>query len=376
MKRILIALTVMLTIAVSAGAMSYNQARREALFLTDKMAYELNLTPEQYDAAYEINLDYLMGVTGIDDVYSDYWTRRNLDLSYILLDWQWNAFRSATYFYKPLYWDGGYWHFGVYARYPRRHFFYFDRPTVYMTYRGDHGWRANGGRSFYYDRRNDFREPRRQELGMRDRWDRGDFGGARNTSGSFNGNNSGFDRNNGNNGFQNGNFGNRRNDNGNNRFSTSSTTDGNNRGSFGGARSSGTFSPSSTGTRPSSSSNGANSGYSQSRTSGSFGGARGNVNTGTSSGTSTSRGSFGGVRSNTSIPVQRSSGSFGAPQRSSGSFGTPTPQRNVPSVSAPSAPAQRGGSFGGARSGGSFGGGSSSSSSGSSNQRGSFGGAR
>ena len=75
------ALMMMLTASVSANAMSYEQARNEALFLTDKMAYELNLTDEQYEAAYEINLDYLMGVTSRDDVFGLYWERRNLDLS-------------------------------------------------------------------------------------------------------------------------------------------------------------------------------------------------------------------------------------------------------------------------------------------------------
>ena len=35
---------------VTAGAMSYSQAREQALFLTDKMAYELNLTDDQYEA--------------------------------------------------------------------------------------------------------------------------------------------------------------------------------------------------------------------------------------------------------------------------------------------------------------------------------------
>ena len=49
--------------AVAASAMSYSQAREQALFLTDKMAYELNLTDDQYEAAYEINLDYLLSVT-------------------------------------------------------------------------------------------------------------------------------------------------------------------------------------------------------------------------------------------------------------------------------------------------------------------------
>ena len=341
MKRILIALVVMLTLSASASAMSYEQARREALFLTDKMAYELNLTPEQYDAAYEINLDYLMGVTGVDDVYSAYWTRRNLDLSYVLLDWQWNAFRSASYFYKPLYWDGGYWHFGVYARYPRRHFYYFDRPTVYVSYRGGHGWHANGGRSFYYGRRDEFRRPG-NELGMRDRWDRGDFSGARRDNG--------YEGNRSDNRFQGarGNSADR---------DTRTAT-----GAFGGARSTSTGVSNS---RFSSSTGG-------SRTTGSFGGAR--TNSGVSaSGSSTSsvRGSFGGSRSastTVSTPSRSSSsvsGSFGGSRSASTTVSTPS--RPSSSVS---------GSFGGSRSTGSFGGGSTSRPAGGSVQRGSFGGSR
>ena len=73
MKRILIILTALLSLTGTATAMSYEQAREQALFLTDKMAYELNLTEEQYDAAYEINLDYLMSVTTPDDLYDIYW---------------------------------------------------------------------------------------------------------------------------------------------------------------------------------------------------------------------------------------------------------------------------------------------------------------
>ena len=96
MKRILIAMTALLTIALSAKAMSYEQARQQALFLTDKMAYELNLTEEQYEAAYEVNLDYLMSVNTQADLYGVYWTQRNLDLSYILLDWQYSAYLAAT----------------------------------------------------------------------------------------------------------------------------------------------------------------------------------------------------------------------------------------------------------------------------------------
>ena len=122
------------------------------LCLTDKMAYELNLTDDQYKAAYEINLDYLMGVDTYDDLYGIYWRQRNLDLSYILLDWQYRSFCAASYFYRPLYWDGGYFHFGIYARYPRRDYFFFGRPHFYAVYRGGHSWRMNGGRSWYHGR--------------------------------------------------------------------------------------------------------------------------------------------------------------------------------------------------------------------------------
>ena len=181
MKKMLLTLAAILTITMSARAMSYEQARSEALFLTDKMAYELNLTDEQYEAAYEINLDYLMGVTGRNDVFGTSWERRNLDLSYILLDWQWNAFLAATYFYRPLYWDAGYWHFGVYRVYPHRDYFYFGRPHFYATYRGGHAWHVHGGHGYYYGRRAHFRAPR-QHFGMHDRWTRGDFRAPRHSS--------------------------------------------------------------------------------------------------------------------------------------------------------------------------------------------------
>ena len=178
MKKMMIALTMMLLTAATGMAMSYDQARNEALFLTDKMAYELNLTDAQYEAAYEINLDYLMGVTSRDDVFGVYWERRNLDLSYILFDWQWNAFRAATYFFRPLYWLDGLWHFAIYGRYPHRDYFYFGRPAFYVTYRGGHAWHAVGGHGYYHSHRDHFRPAhtsRRSHFGMLDRWNRGDF---------------------------------------------------------------------------------------------------------------------------------------------------------------------------------------------------------
>ena len=177
MKKMLFTLVSMLTIAAAANAMPYEQARREALFLTDKMAYELNLSDAQYEAAYEINLDYLMSVTSHHNVFGPYWDRRNLDLSYILYQWQWDAFRAATYFYRPLYWEAGLWHFGIYVRYPHRDYYYFGRPHFYTTYRGGHSWRHNGGRSWYEGRHSHFRPEVRRDhhVGMRNHFDRGDY---------------------------------------------------------------------------------------------------------------------------------------------------------------------------------------------------------
>ena len=176
MKRLLTALALMLTITLSTAAMSYEQARDQALFLTDKMAYELNLTDQQYEAAYEINLDYLMRIDNVDDLYGLYWKQRNLDLSYILLDWQYRAYMDASYFYRPLYWNGGYWHFGIYARYPHRDFFYFGCPNFVFTYSGGHSWHHNGGRSWYCGRRWNGPHDFGPHPGMRRNWDTGRYG--------------------------------------------------------------------------------------------------------------------------------------------------------------------------------------------------------
>ncbi len=181
MKRMIIALVAMFMMTfTTASAMSYEQARQQALFLTDKMAYELNLTEDQYEAAYEVNLDYLMSVDTYDDLYGAYWRQRNIDLSYILLDWQYRTYLNATYFYRPLYWHAGYWHFGIYARYPRRDFFYFGRPHFYVSYRGGHSWRVNGNRSWYHGKRFGGPHPGgHPRVGMRDRFNRGDYSRGR-----------------------------------------------------------------------------------------------------------------------------------------------------------------------------------------------------
>ena len=363
MKKFILALTALLVLTVSASAMSYEQARQQALFLTDKMAYELNLTDAQYEAAYEINLDYLMGVRTVDDLYGTYWERRRLDFSYILLSWQYRAFCDAAYFFRPLYWDAGYWHFGIYARYPHRDYFFFGRPTFYVEYRGGHAWHMNGGRSWYRSRhyRPAVRHDNRYH-GMRDGFSRGDFGngyrGNPNSATSFGaarrppvmggssfGNGKGKNNGNGNS-FGSGKrpaIGGARTSNGSsfgnaNRESSTRSTETKGGSSFGGHRSGSvtsvprnTFSPSTStggsssnestgssfGRRPSSSSN---STFGGSRRSSSFGSNSGSSSFGNSSGSS----SFGGSRrSSSSFGGSKSSGSsFGGSRSSGSSFGS------------------------------------------------------
>lgn len=174
MKRYFFTLLLALSIAVTASAMNYHQAKQHALFLADKMAYELNLTEEQYEAVYEINLDYLLKVDCYDDVFGVYWDRRNADLRYILFDWQYRDFLNASYFYRPLHYSDGYWRFSLYSRYPRRDYYYFGEPRFYTYYQGGHSWYNNNNKSWYYGRSFGNGAPGGY-LGMRDAFDGGSW---------------------------------------------------------------------------------------------------------------------------------------------------------------------------------------------------------
>ncbi len=147
MKKMMI-LAMMMVMTVTANAMSYNAAKDEALFLSDKMAYELNLTPAQYEAVYEINLDYLMSLNGHRDVFGPWWDRRNADLRFVLNAWQYDKYVSISHFYRPVAWKRGGWTFAVYSHYDRGHFFN-DRPRVFVTYIGGNNHRDA---RFYADR--------------------------------------------------------------------------------------------------------------------------------------------------------------------------------------------------------------------------------
>ena len=139
---------VLTTIVVAAQAMSFTQARQEALFLSDKMAYELRLTMDQYEAVYEINLDYFLSIRYEEDVFGIYWNRRNTDLRFVLNTWQYRKYITTVDFYQPAMWRRGSWVFSIYTRYDRGNHFR-QPPMVYGTYRGG---RNRGTISFYEGR--------------------------------------------------------------------------------------------------------------------------------------------------------------------------------------------------------------------------------
>lgn len=130
-------------------AMSTSSIRTHARFLSDRMAYELDLTPFQYDDVYEINYDFIYASNRImDDVVYGYYDAieqyyrlldyRNEDLRYVLNARQYARFIAANYFYRPIYSNGRNWYFRIYTIYSNRSFFYYDAPTGYKHYRGGH----------------------------------------------------------------------------------------------------------------------------------------------------------------------------------------------------------------------------------------------
>ena len=146
------------------GAMSMSKMRQNARFLTDRMAYELNLSPMQYDDVYEVNYDFIDNVRYImDDVvrgygyaverYYEFLNYRNDDLRWILSSSQYRRFMGVDYFYRPIYTTSRNWLFRIYQVYRDVNHFYYAKPHHYKTYKGGHYRTHFGHVSFYKNHR-------------------------------------------------------------------------------------------------------------------------------------------------------------------------------------------------------------------------------
>lgn len=157
----LLMIVCMLGIAIPAmGAMSISKMRQNTRFLTDRMAYELRLSPQQYDDVYEVNYDFINNVRYLmDDVvrgydyaldrYYDFLDVRNDDLRWILSRAQYRRFMAAEHFYRPIYANNNKWQFRIYTVYNNVNFFYFGKPRHYTTYCGGH-YRTHFNNVSYY----------------------------------------------------------------------------------------------------------------------------------------------------------------------------------------------------------------------------------
>lgn len=147
------------------AAMSNSKIRKEAHFLTDKMAHELNLNMIQYNDVYEINYDFIFSINHImDDVvrgnsraldkYYHNLDIRNDDLRWVLSERQYRRFLDIEYFYRPVYASGNKWYFRVYITYTNHSLFYLSKPNSYNTYHGGHHRINHNHTSYYKDKHN------------------------------------------------------------------------------------------------------------------------------------------------------------------------------------------------------------------------------
>jgi len=150
MKRLTITLFCTALLAWSLpgrAAMSLSEIRQNARFLSDRMAYELNLNSVQYGDVYEINYDFLYGIRFVMDGvvrgsessidrYYEYLDMRNEDLSHVLSRRQYLEFAGKEYFYRPVYTDRNVWRLRIYGVYSNTAYFYFSVPVNFYTYNG------------------------------------------------------------------------------------------------------------------------------------------------------------------------------------------------------------------------------------------------
>ena len=112
----------MLGITIPAmGAMSISKMRQNTRFLTDRMAYELKLTPRQYNDVYEVNYDFINNVRYLMD----------------------DVVRGYDYAHENK------WQFRIYLVYNNVNFFYYGKPHHYASYCGGH-YRTHFNNVSYY----------------------------------------------------------------------------------------------------------------------------------------------------------------------------------------------------------------------------------
>ena len=121
MKRTLLAIVAAFMMMTSAYAQRLANVRAEATLITDKMVLELGLTNAQRNGILNINLNYLNGIRSYRDIDSYGWECRNRELRRMLTARQWQRFKEAYYFYRPIEWRNDVYVHNIYHKYPKHH---------------------------------------------------------------------------------------------------------------------------------------------------------------------------------------------------------------------------------------------------------------
>ena len=180
--RLLLMLTLLFA-GFQASAMSVEQSRNEAWFLTDKMAHELRLSSFQWDDVYEVNYDYFRSLGNVFSNYTSINRMREQKLMYILTAAQWNEYRRLSYFNTPCVVVNGNWSFSIYSHYSRDKFFDRNHDVVF-TYGGTHVSSTN----YYRDRHVTSSNWNHSNNGNHNGWNNGNHNNAGNGFGNSNGN--------------------------------------------------------------------------------------------------------------------------------------------------------------------------------------------
>lgn len=163
MKRILLAIVAAFLMMTSAYAQRLANVRAEATLITDKMVLELGLSNAQRNGILNINLNYLNGIRSYRDIDSYGWECRNRELRRMLTARQWQRFKEAYYFYRPIEWRDDVYVHNIYHKYPKHHKHYKHYEKKHHKHHKHYDKHHK-----HYDKHHKHHDKRK--YGKRDRW--------------------------------------------------------------------------------------------------------------------------------------------------------------------------------------------------------------
>ena len=184
MKRTLLAIVAAFLMMTSAYAQRLANVRAEATLITDKMVLELGLSKAQRNGILNINLNYLNGIRSYRDIDSYGWECRNRELRRMLTARQWQRFKEAYYFYRPIEWRDDVYVHNIYHKYPKhhKHYKHYDKHHKHCDKHYKHYEKKHHKHHKHYDKHHKHYDKHRKhydkhhkhydkrKYGKRDRW--------------------------------------------------------------------------------------------------------------------------------------------------------------------------------------------------------------